>query len=188
MSAVSRVDLTASVEATGSVLAAVRSQQLGLATPCEAWSVAELLQHLLGSLTGYGTAFGSVEPAPAPSAAPPATADEAATAYTAACTRLLDAVASADPADPVSIPLGTLPAAVAVQLATVEVMVHGWDLACATAQPYECDSDVAERALEFTAVALGRLPADRSPFAQPVPVASSAPAVERLVALLGRNP
>lgn len=186
MTHVTEADLRESMRTTGAVVGLLHDEQLGLGTPCEAWSVAELLDHLVGGLVRYGTAFGSVQPEPARD--DPFGVTETVEWYDAASKRLLEAVRTAGPDRLVTVPFGTVPAGVATGLATVEVLVHGWDLAKATGQPYGSDPAVAERALEFTASALGAVPADRTPFASPVPVEDSAPAIDRLAALLGRQP
>jgi uncharacterized protein (TIGR03086 family) len=186
MTGVAAADLEKSISTSKVVVGLLRDEQLGVDTPCEEWSVADLLGHLVDMLAMYGTAFGSVQPEPGQSDAPGVTGF--AERFTAASTRLLEAVNTVDPDSSVSVPFGTVPVGVATRLATVEVLVHGWDLAKATGQPYGCDHAVAERALGFSASALGDVPPDRSPFAAPVPVEDDAPAVDRLAALLGRHP
>ena len=86
-----------------------------------------------------------------------------------------------------TVPFGTVPGAVALHLRTTEVLAHGWDLARATGQSVEFPADVAERELAFSQSALEQLPPDRRPFAPPQPVSPDAPAIERLVACLGRS-
>jgi uncharacterized protein (TIGR03086 family) len=71
----------------------------------------------------------------------------------------------------------------------VETLVHGWDLATATGQRLPGSADaLAEGVLDFSRALLARLPEGRHPFAPPRPVADDAPALDRLVALLGRDP
>jgi uncharacterized protein (TIGR03086 family) len=89
----------------------------------------------------------------------------------------------------VTVPAGTVPGAVALHLRLTELLVHGWDLARATGQPTTgLPEDLAEQELAFSQVQLGRIPPDRSPFAPPQPADDAAPAVDRLAALLGRDP
>ena len=71
-----------------------------------------------------------------------------------------------------------------------ELVVHGWDLAVATGQPYDADAASIEVALGFV-----------GPFSEPeaaqqregvfgpvVPVPDGAPALDRLIGLAGRDP
>jgi uncharacterized protein (TIGR03086 family) len=73
-----------------------------------------------------------------------------------------------------------------VHLRTVETLVHGWDLARAVGRPAPFPEELAEGELAFSRDLLDRLPAGRTPFGPPQPVADDAPALDRLAALLGR--
>ncbi|HEX8972413.1 TIGR03086 family metal-binding protein [Oryzihumus sp.] len=179
-------DLAQSIEATGKVLSQLHAKQLGLSTPCEDWSVAQVRDHLLRMLVTFGEAFGASLEEPQ-DGGPNGSTDTVET-YKAASARLLEAASAASPDRMVTIPFGTVPAEVATKIATVEALVHGWDVAKATGQHYVCNPAVAERAREVSAALLAQVPAGRSPFAPPVTVEDSAPAIDRLVGLLGRQP
>ncbi|HKB30166.1 MAG TPA: TIGR03086 family metal-binding protein [Streptosporangiaceae bacterium] len=84
-------------------------------------------------------------------------------------------------------PIGTVPGVALLHLRITEMLVHGWDLAQATAQPARLPDDLAEQELRFTRAKLGDIPAGRSPFAPPQPVSGDAPAIDRLAACLGRR-
>ncbi|GAC1399435.1 MAG: hypothetical protein NVSMB65_17510 [Chloroflexota bacterium] len=58
----------------------------------------------------------------------------------------------------------------------------------ATGQHPAFDPDVVQAALQFTMQTLPPVRPPGSPFAAPVPVADDAPAIDRLVAYLGRTP
>nr|BFE80330.1 hypothetical protein GCM10020093_029310 [Planobispora longispora] len=90
-----------------------------------------------------------------------------------------------------------LPADVAGAAALDEVIVHGWDLAVATGQPYPgADPALTETLTEALTTAyrwVGAVAAqnpDGSPglFGPPVPVPGDAPLLERLLGLTGRDP
>ena len=83
--------------------------------------------------------------------------------------------------------MGTVPGVVLLHLRITELLVHGWDLAQATAQPPLLPDDLAEQELQFTSGKLADIPAGRHPFAPPQPVPDDAPAIERLAACLGRR-
>jgi uncharacterized protein (TIGR03086 family) len=87
-----------------------------------------------------------------------------------------------------TVPAGTLPGSAVVHLRTVEMLVHGWDLARATGQQVPFSDDLAEPELAFSGDMLQRLPAGRQPFAPSRPVSGDAPAIDRQAALLGRTP
>jgi uncharacterized protein (TIGR03086 family) len=82
-----------------------------------------------------------------------------------------------------------LPGEVAGLVALDEVVVHGWDLARATGQPFTVEDGLVEAALGFVRTAVDAHP-DGSPglFGPPVPVRDGAPPLERLLGLTGRDP
>ncbi len=87
----------------------------------------------------------------------------------------------------VTIPFGTVPGAVALHVRLTELLVHGWDIAQATSQRTDFPEELAEEELAFSKAALEAVPPGRSPFAAPQPVPEGAPALDRLVAVLGRE-
>ena len=81
----------------------------------------------------------------------------------------------------------TLPAPIAGRVALNELVVHGWDLARATSQPF----DPAESAVRgsFELLAASTDPAQREPIFGPVvPVPEDAPLLDRAIGLSGRDP
>ena len=70
-----------------------------------------------------------------------------------------------------------------------EVLVHGWDLAAATGQPYEVDQAAAEACLRFAVDLAAGAPEMRNGMYGPVvPVPADAPVLDRLLGQTGRNP
>ena len=70
-----------------------------------------------------------------------------------------------------------------------EVIVHGWDIAVASGQPYDCQSSLVEAALGFVLPTVAGHP-EGTPglFGPPVTVPDDAPVLERLIGLTGRDP
>ncbi|HET7017939.1 MAG TPA: TIGR03086 family metal-binding protein [Streptosporangiaceae bacterium] len=175
--------LARALDATGRVVDAVTTDQWTAATPCTDWTSADLLRHLVVGNSRFAAAV-SGEPAAneiGPDADLPAAYRESAAALLAAfgAPGALERI--------VTVPFGTVPGSVALHLRVTEVLVHGWDLAQATGQPADFPADAAEHELAFSQSALEQLPPDRRPFAPPQPVSPDAPAIERLVACLGRS-
>lgn len=88
------------------------------------------------------------------------------------------------------LPFGTLPGAAALGVYVGEVLVHTWDLAQAAGIVVDqWPEEIVDRALEG---AMAGLPADGRgdavPFDPVVPVPADAPAIDRLVAWMGRQP
>ncbi len=82
-------------------------------------------------------------------------------------------------------PLGEATGAERLQIRLYDVLAHGWDLAQAIGRPVDVPEDLAEQALTFVRAQLARQPcAGRFAPARIVP--DEAPAIDRLVAFLGR--
>jgi uncharacterized protein (TIGR03086 family) len=88
----------------------------------------------------------------------------------------------------VTLPFGTMPAAMAVNIAIFDVTTHAWDIAKATGQSTELDPEVSAIAYE---VAQGMLSDDMRAtglFGPAVSVSEDLPMADRLAALAGRTP
>jgi uncharacterized protein (TIGR03086 family) len=82
-----------------------------------------------------------------------------------------------------------LPAAWAGRVTLNEVLVHGWDLAVATGQPYAPDAGAVEACVEYAHEFAAAAPEGRDSIYGPVvPVPATAPAMDRLLGLTGRDP
>jgi uncharacterized protein (TIGR03086 family) len=149
--------------------------------------VRELLNHLVGGNLAFAAILTGHTP---PDRASEHLGDDPATAYRQVSAALLAAFAQPGALETViTVPIGTVPGIVALHLRITESLVHGWDLARATNQPtHRLPDDLAEQELAFTRRQLPQLPPDRRPFADPQPAPDDAPALDRLVALLGRTP
>jgi uncharacterized protein (TIGR03086 family) len=82
-----------------------------------------------------------------------------------------------------------MPAAAMGVVALNEVLVHGWDLAVATGQPYDVDPAAAQRCLEFAIELAAGAPEVRNGMYGPVvPVRDDDPVMDRLLGQTGRDP
>jgi uncharacterized protein (TIGR03086 family) len=163
----------------------------GRATPCTAWDVRDLLNHLLGTLSLGQALLADAPPAVGmgPGQLPEAelVGDDPAKAYRLGVESLLDA-AGGDALDRVHpTPMGDMPGAMLGGFTTLDIVVHGWDLATATGQPAALEPELAESVLAFARQAFEAMP--REPRIGPeVAVPAGAPATDRLVGFLGRTP
>ena len=74
-----------------------------------------------------------------------------------------------------------------IGFATLDVVVHGWDLARATDQSASLDEDMVAHCLGFAQQAI--TDQTRGPLiAAPAPVPDSAPTMDRLIGHMGRQP
>ena len=182
-------EMTDAADAAARTVAGVDPSQLGQPTPCTEWDTRALLNHLI-LWTAYSLEArargGSVDPdlTDRDFAAEPGFA----AGYRAQLNRALDAWS--EPA----VWQGTLdvmgsatPAADVAALNLAEMVLHGWDLAAATGQRYTVSDRAAVAAL--TAVeANAELFRQYKGFADPVAVAAEAPALDRVLAVSGRDP
>jgi uncharacterized protein (TIGR03086 family) len=82
-------------------------------------------------------------------------------------------------------PLGTATGAERLKIRLYDLLAHGWDLAQATEQPADLPDDLAAQSLAFARTQLTEQ-ARPGRFGPAQTVAEQAPAIERLVAFLGR--
>lgn len=183
--------LARALDLTGDLVAGVHPEQWTNGTPCTEWTARELVNHLAG---GNRLFAGLLRGAPSPSLAEQQRmqgldqlGEDPVTAYRDAADALRAAFDQPGVLERiVTLPIGPLPGFAALQLRITEALVHGWDLAQGTDQPAHFPDELAEPALAFTRQALPGLPPGRRPFAPPQPADADAPAIDRLVALLGR--
>jgi len=72
-------------------------------------------------------------------------------------------------------------------IALTEVVIHGWDMAAATGQAYYVDQATLDAVLPHVTATAEQGPVEGL-FGPAVPVADDAPALDRLIALSGRDP
>lgn len=179
---------------TESIITAVRSDQLGDPTPCDEFDVRALVEHVVG---GIGKAALVAEGARGEPGSPdPAGPDGAATAEDLLArfrqARSRAGAAWADDAlldTMVEVPWGKVPGRGAIGGFTMEVLIHGWDLAKATGQPTEGDQELGRLMLEAARQMLPEQPrGGEIPFGPVVPTPPDAGVYAQLAGWLGRQP
>jgi uncharacterized protein (TIGR03086 family) len=182
-------ELADALDLARDVVARVDPGQWDLPTPCPDWSVRQLVNHLVSGQLMFARIFaGEALESVAGMRAQDQLGDDPVGAYDSSAQALLEAVARPGAlAQTVRVPMGTVPGMVAVHLRIVEALVHGWDLARATGQPFEVPAALAAGEIAFSKQGLAMLSPDRRPFGDPQPVPDQAPAIDHLAALLGRS-
>lgn len=164
----------------GRLLAGIRPEQWSAPTPCSGWDVRALVAHVVQGSARFAVALGSDPQA--------TTTEPTADGFERNAAALLAAAAQPGVLDRiVEVPFGRVPGAVALHLQLTELLVHGWDVAVAVGDRPRFSDQLAAQELEFTLRTLPAVPPDRNPFAPSQPVADTAPALDRLVATLGRS-
>ncbi|MDQ1395435.1 MAG: hypothetical protein QOG64_694 [Acidimicrobiaceae bacterium] len=179
--------LRRAVHQTGAIVAGVKPDDHGRPTPCQAWDVAALLNHTIGGIRMFGKAARGEKLDVSLLQADPVGPDAAA-AYNEAAASLQEALHLSGVLDQTwDLPFGLLPGTVAIGLATIETLQHGWDLAKATDRRDELDPELGEAGLEIAR----RLPTEQARqqgvFGPEVPCPDDAAPHDRLAALLGRQ-
>jgi uncharacterized protein (TIGR03086 family) len=155
-------------------------------TPCPEWNVRELVRHVIAGNRMFASVVAGKAPDVQSRAAPDAKLPRQ---FRASGDELLAAFRRPGALDRVvELPIGAVPGIAALHLRVTEVLVHSWDLAEATRTRVRFPDELAELELAFSQRKLADIPADRTPFAPPQPVADDAPAIDRLAACLGRTP
>lgn len=188
------MDLTTMQRACASterIVDGVTAEHYDLPTPCGDWNTRALLNHLLGTLALGAGLLGDVEPTVrmAPGSLPDAdlVGDDPPKAYRVGVDGLLAAAGGDALTRSHSTPLGAMPGSVLGGFTTLDIAVHGWDLAKATGQQAELDDELADEVLAFAMQTI--TDTTREPRIGPeVAAGPGASATDRLVAFLGRRP
>jgi uncharacterized protein (TIGR03086 family) len=165
------------------VLSRMTDADLDNHTPCTEFTVSQLADHVVGGLSALGAmAGGSVQEAPSSSDATVESriADVAQQVLETWRARGLQG----------SVPFGDgeMPATTAAGILSVEFLVHGWDFATATDQPFSVSDQVAEYTLGLAKRVISPAARAAGQFADEVFVGPGSDALERLVAFTGRKP
>lgn len=158
----------------GEVYGTVGDDDWDSSTPCDEWTVRELVDHALhwqalgGGLLGAGTSPGddwtTIEPALSAALDDPANLEGVAESF------------------------NNMPKHQVLGLLIGDLLIHTWDLA----QAVEADDSLPPEAVEATMLGLSRLPAEMmrgdNMFGQPVDVADDVSEQDKLIAFTGRQP
>ncbi len=156
------------------VVAQVDDDDWAKATPCDGWTVRELVDHTMhwqgqgggvfGADVGHDADWATLRPALAAALADPANLEGNVEA------------------------LGGTPKPAVAGLIIADLLVHSWDLA----RSIDADAILPEAAVESTLMGLQQLPEEMlrndSMFGPAVEVADDASSQDKLIAFVGRNP
>jgi uncharacterized protein (TIGR03086 family) len=178
------------VNETTDVVNDVRDDQLANPSPCDGWTVRDVINHITGGATMFAI---SAEQGSVPDEVlgrlmgGDNLGDDPQAAWAKAATRAMEAFEQPGALDKtVKLPFGEMPAGVALNIAVFDVLTHAVDIARASGQ------EVKDTELIETALAVGRQmigPELRIPgvFDPEQPVAGDAPPADRLLAFAGRK-
>lgn len=176
------------LEATGAIVDRISDDQLELTTPCDGWSVRELLNHVVSgnewaaelaagsTIADVGDRLDGDVLGTDPSGAYRASAQRAAAAFNAS--GAMDA--------PCAVSYGPAPGSAYCGHRILDVAIHGWDLATATGQDATIDPELVDAIAAIVAPQIDLL-SGSGVFGTTVGVGAGADAQTRLLALLGRT-
>ncbi|MGW6456919.1 TIGR03086 family metal-binding protein [Streptomyces sp. NPDC055078] len=184
-------DLRPAADAVARLLDAVGDDRLGDPTPCPRYAVRELLGHLAGLAVAFRDAARK-ELGPTTDTDPGSSLPVLEDDWRSTLPRRLAELAEAWER-PAAWEGDTraggidLPAPVAGRVAMNELVIHGWDLARATGQPYAPGESSLRVSYELLSPTEDD-PGSEGLFGPVVPVPEDAPLLDRVVGLSGRRP
>jgi uncharacterized protein (TIGR03086 family) len=184
-------DLGAQTRIVARLADGITDAQLSAATPCPDLAVRNLLGHLIGLAVAFRDA-GRKDLGVTTDTSPEAAVPDIGPGWREELPKVLDELADAwrDPAAWTGMTRAggvDLPGPVAGIVAADELVIHGWDLARATGQPYEPDPAALQAVYEFLLAAVED-PTRGEIFGPVVPVPAEAPLLDRAIGLSGRDP
>jgi uncharacterized protein (TIGR03086 family) len=188
------VDLGPAARRLADLVANVKDDALDRPTPCPAYSLGDLIEHVGGLALAFSAA-GRKERNAYNGVPPPGDASRLGADWRERIPRDLMTVAQVW-AEPESwtgmtqIAGDETPAEVVGLVLADELAVHGWDVARASAQAYACEPDILEAALKFLQMfASPDAPAGPEVAFGPARILlQEAPLLDRVVGLAGRDP
>jgi len=188
------VDLEPATRRMADLIRGVSDEMFYGPTPCPAYALGDMVDHV-GGLTLAFTAAATKKTGGTGSQGPSGDASRLGRDWRTRIPQDLAGLAEAwrDPAAWSGMTEAgglELPAEVAGLVALDELVIHGWDVARASGQPYDCDRPSLEAMHGFVAQFSG--PGQESArdglFGPVVEVPESAPLLERVIGLSGRDP
>jgi uncharacterized protein (TIGR03086 family) len=162
------------------VVDGITDEQLDNATPCAEYTVRGVLEHMISGATAFAAAYRGEQPTD------PDLSDPLGD-FGAVLGDLVAAITADGALDQtVQAPFGAVPGETFARFVVLDGLVHGWDMATATGQPYEPPDELVAAVDQFARQVLDPL-RDGSTFAAATdPVAGASP-IDRLAAYTGRR-
>lgn len=180
--------LIRAVEQTGRIISGMGVGQLSLSTPCKEWNVRDVVNHLISSLhmfsqAAMGAKFNLEE------FGIDRVKYDAAVSYGQEAAKLKIALGRAGVLDQEwQLAFGETPGWLAVDIAIIEFVGHGWDIARATNTKVQLDPELADVALANARELTSQFGRQEGVFAPELPAPEGADAYQRLAAFIGRDP
>ena len=172
------------------VIGGISDEQRHDPTPCTEYDVSQLQDHVVGWLTNFADGF--ADPggqAPRADISGYRAPTDAAAEVRSAAARLDRALRRGAAQRPLRLGEAAMPGELATGMILWEYQVHGWDLARATGQRWSPPPEASQASLRFAPTMLTEdYQGEGKAFAAPVGVPATAPPLDRLLGLSGRDP
>ncbi|MFN2506782.1 MAG: TIGR03086 family metal-binding protein [Acidimicrobiales bacterium] len=190
----SPVDLEPATRRMADLISGLPEEALDRPTPCPAYTLGDLVDHVGGLALAF-TAAARKATSETGSQAPSGHASRLVDDWRTRIPRDLTALAEAwrDPSAWSGMTEAggvEMPGEVAGLVTLDELVIHGWDVARSTGQPYDCDPALLEAVHGFVAQfsVPGQEAGREGLFGPVVPVPDDAPLLDRVIGLTGRDP
>jgi uncharacterized protein (TIGR03086 family) len=175
------VQLDTIVPMLNALVASLDGSQLDAPTPCATFAVRDVLAHMVGGATMFAAAFRGEAPGDAPDG-------DVIEQFPVAMAGLLAGVRSPGALDrTIAAPFGDVSGDTFARFVALDGLVHGWDIATATKQPYDPPAAIVAEVDGFARQAIGDSMRDGDTFAAATTPPDGASPIEQLVAFTGRT-
>ena len=187
-----QIDIGPAVRQMKELVRNISDDEMKRATPCSETTVGDLLDHLSSFATGF-TMAAKKQTEGLDRPPPKADSSRLGPDWRTRIPAELDGLEEAwrDPAAWTGMTKAggrDFPGEVCGLIALDEVVVHGWDIARATDQPYDCEPELAEAAMQFVKPLAESGEALPGLFGPAVRVADGGSPLDRLLGMTGRDP
>jgi uncharacterized protein (TIGR03086 family) len=161
------------------VLRAIGEGDLDRPTPCREFTVGQLADHLIGSLVGLGSMAGAI--------VTPAETGTVESRVAFAAQQTLEAWHQRGLEGTVKRGERDMPAGLAANILSLELLIHAWDFAVATGQQVTVSDEVSQYVLELAQQIISPQARQGGSFADAVELGPDADILHRLIAFTGRT-
>ncbi|CAN5897839.1 TIGR03086 family metal-binding protein [soil metagenome] len=173
----------------GSLVADVRSGDLGRSTPCASWTTRDLLNHVVGGASMFAEAFSGGPISDISGRMPDVIGGDPFVAFEAAAGRFGAAAEGPGAMEQVfDLPYGPMTGKTFLRFAAFDLLVHGWDLATTLGRDVDVPGELTEEVDTFARHVLEPWTRDGINFTDQTPPAVGASPLQRLIAYTGRTP
>lgn len=176
------------VPALGAAIATVRPEDMASATPCSAWTMRDLLNHIVGGALMFADAFGGAPVRDISGRLPDVVGEDPSAAFADAAGRFGAALEQPGAIDRIlDLPFGAMTVGTFLRFVAFDLTMHAWDVASVTGATVELPDDLLAEIDAFAHLVLESVPRDELLCGPPVAAPAGATALQRLVAYSGRE-